>query len=151
MRGKAFRSGKLTFVEMRGTHFEEFFWKKTVQNLRALFVRKLLPKKKNGHYMPCPKICKRRDIMYMIVILMISEYALWSRIYVHFFFLGAVFGQKACADFELFFSKKTPQNEFHAFLQEKVNFPLLKAFPRISLSFFYNLQVLKAFHAFLQY
>ena len=34
---------------MRGTHFEEFFWKKTVQNLRTLFVRKLLPKKKNGH------------------------------------------------------------------------------------------------------
>ena len=71
-------------------------------------------------------------------------------IYVHFFFLGAAFGQKTCADFERFFSKKTPQNEFHAFLQEKVNFPLLKAFRRISLSFFHNLQVLKAFHAFLQ-
>ena len=68
-----------------------------------------------------------------------------------FFFLGAAFGQKTCADFERFFSKKTPQNEFHAFLQEKVNFPLLKAFRRISLSFFHNLQVLKAFDAFLQH
>ena len=65
------------------------------------------------------------------------------------FFLGAVFGQKACADFGPIFSKKTPQNAFHAFLQEKVNFPLLKAFRRISLSFFHNLQVLKAFDAFL--
>ena len=59
-----------------------------------------------------------------------------------FFFLVAHFGQKACADFERFFSKKTPQNEFDAFLQEKVNFPLLKAFRRISL-------VLKTFDAFL--
>ena len=73
-----------------------------------------------------------------------------KHVFVHFFFLGAVFGQKACADFGPIFSKKTPQNAFHAFLQEKVNFPLLKAFRRISLSFFHNLQVLKAFHAFLQ-
>ena len=32
--------------EMRGTHFEEFFWKKNVQNLRTFFGQKLLPKKK---------------------------------------------------------------------------------------------------------
>ena len=66
-----------------------------------------------------------------------------------FFFLGAVFGQKACADFGPIFSKKTPQNAFHLFHQEKVNFRLLKAFRRISLSFFRNLQILKAFNAFL--
>ena len=65
------------------------------------------------------------------------------------FFWEQFSDKKACADFGLLFSKKTPQNEFRAFLQEKVNFPLLKAFLRISLSFFHNLQVLKAFHAFL--
>ena len=76
---------------------------------------------------------------------------IYPLMYMSIFFLGAVFGQKACADFGPIFSKKTPQNAFHAFLQEKVNFPLLKAFRRISLSFFHNLQVLKAFDAFLQH
>ena len=67
------------------------------------------------------------------------------------FFWEQFSDKKRAQILDLFFPKKTPQNAFHAFLQEKVNFPLLKAFRRISLSFFHNLQVLKAFDAFLQH